>query len=300
MALRWRYETWRKLYIREEGSFAQLPFFARALAKQLICYADDDGCIALGGRDPVSAIAFRGGGADLSDRRLLKKYIPALLADGYLVREGDALRIRNFPDAQGRDRVRVAIPVAEVAPFEGAPDVTETRPERDIDTTSTRAEHESDTRTEVTVENQTTPFRSSVPSEKREEISLARKARQDLIGTVWSSHRAMRERLHAELALPDKLQPLHDLSPGRSELAARLLERADDTAAALEACEHVLSIGEAEARAKKTLKWLDGGIWRADRFAKALAMSVADVAPRQPPKAAGPKWIPHSRRAFRG
>lgn len=116
-------------------------------------------------------------------------------------------------------------------------------------------------------------------------------ARTALGDSLWAKHKALRERLHAELRLADKLQTLHDFDPGRSELAARILERPD---AASEACEHVLAVGEAEARAKGSLQWLDGGIWRLGRFSRMLAMSPAD-ARRMPQRSAAP-YDPEARR----
>lgn len=106
MPLNWRREPWRKLYIREEGSFAGLPLLVRALAGELIKFGDDNGRIPLGGQDPASVICRRGG-AEMGERRMVRRYVQVLLDDGYLVVEGDALRIRNFKPAQTRfDRVR--------------------------------------------------------------------------------------------------------------------------------------------------------------------------------------------------
>jgi hypothetical protein len=311
MALRWKYETWRKLYVREQGSFAQLPLMARSLAKQLLCYVDDDGRIALGGREPVEAIIYRAGGADLADRRALKKYVPMLLADGYLVRDGDALRIRNFGHAQhGTDKIQVhqgdatatsadrdrdstrelsaESPVA--SPNDDLDrDSTATRPRLDRDSTATRADHERDTTTESKQENCSGSLRSSflpdLPSDQRER---ERAARQVLGDSVWSSHRALRERLHRELELPGKLLPLHEQDPGRRELAERIRERGDDLDAAREALGHVLDFREQEARSNRTLADLDGSIWTARRMAKVVAMSIADASAPQRTRRATP------------
>lgn len=95
----WSRERYRKLYIREIGSFQQLPLYARALAGELLKIADDDGKIALGGKSPAEAIAFAVG-ANKQDRALLRIHVPMLLKDRYIVQEDDAIRIRNFTAAQ--------------------------------------------------------------------------------------------------------------------------------------------------------------------------------------------------------
>lgn len=105
MTLRWRYETWRKLYVREEGTFAGLPLFARALAGELLKFADVNGRIPLGGKEPWLVVA-QVGRAEMGERRLLRRLVPLLIADNYLVVTGDWLWIRNMVPAQeGRDRV---------------------------------------------------------------------------------------------------------------------------------------------------------------------------------------------------
>jgi hypothetical protein len=93
---------WVKLYVREEGSFAQLPLYVRALGAELLKICDSTGRIALRGKAPWDAVAFQLG-ADLSDRRLLKKHIPLLIADGYLAVIGGDLLVRNFADDQMAD-----------------------------------------------------------------------------------------------------------------------------------------------------------------------------------------------------
>lgn len=133
MSLRWRSEGWRKLYVREEGSFAQLPLYVRALAAELLKAADSRGRIECQGKEPWQAIAWRMG-ATRGDRRMLKRDIPKLIKDGYLVVDaatGDVI-IRNFLSAhphlavEGVDRVPVAdlgpgAPVVELAPAQVAP-----------------------------------------------------------------------------------------------------------------------------------------------------------------------------------
>jgi hypothetical protein len=74
----------------DEGDFALLPLYARAIATQIEKYADTYGRIFIGTVDPVTAIA-RLGGATTGDRRVLRKDVPFLIergvlgvADGYI------------------------------------------------------------------------------------------------------------------------------------------------------------------------------------------------------------------------
>lgn len=91
---------WLKLHREERGSFAQLPLLARALFCEILKLTDDDGRIGLGGKAPWDAIAFALG-ADRSDRRALRKYVPMLLEDGCLVLEDDELVAPNWGRFQG-------------------------------------------------------------------------------------------------------------------------------------------------------------------------------------------------------
>lgn len=104
---KWDRWPWRKLYVPEEGSFALLPLYVRALAGQLLKLSDEQGRIFIGKREPWEAIARRAG-ADRGDRRLLKVHIPVLIADGYLTVRGEYLVIHNQRIAQAskEDRQR--------------------------------------------------------------------------------------------------------------------------------------------------------------------------------------------------
>ena len=95
---------WFKMYREERGSFAQLPLMARALFGEVLKLTDDEGRIGLGGKAPEDAVAFALG-ADRSDRRALKKYLPMLLEDGCLVLEDDALLAPNWGGFQGEEQV---------------------------------------------------------------------------------------------------------------------------------------------------------------------------------------------------
>lgn len=100
--MNWRYETWRKLYVREEGSFAALSYSARAAAAMLLKLCDERGRIyARRGEELVEGICCRLG-ADRGERRKLKQAIADLVADGYLAQGDGWLRIKNFHHAQGK------------------------------------------------------------------------------------------------------------------------------------------------------------------------------------------------------
>lgn len=107
MPLDWRYAKFRRLYVREEGKFAQMSFWARNLAAYLLKLVDDRGELALAGRGPVGAIAFQAG-ATPGDRRILRRVIVELFDEGYLVHDEsrDCLVIRNFTPAQRRQDER--------------------------------------------------------------------------------------------------------------------------------------------------------------------------------------------------
>ncbi len=124
MASKFERWPWRKLYCVEKGSFAGLPLYVRALAAELLKYTDDEGRIWVSEGDPIPSLVRRMG-AHQGDTRLLRKHIPELLADGYLVREGGYLIIRNQTEAQG-----------------GRPPSGPTRARREPDASPTRGEHE--------------------------------------------------------------------------------------------------------------------------------------------------------------
>ena len=95
---------WRKLYVREEGSFAALSGMARVIAAYLLKMCDEDGRIFMRPDEaPARAIGLRIG-ADISFRRLIGPAIDELLADGYLVKEPGCVRVRNFANVQRTDR----------------------------------------------------------------------------------------------------------------------------------------------------------------------------------------------------
>src|SRR6185295_11060351 len=99
--MNWRHETWRRLYVREQGSFAALSYSARTLAGQLLKHCDDRGRIyPRRGEAIADSICFRER-ASRTERRLIKAAVAELLDDGYLVPDGTGVRIRNFARGQG-------------------------------------------------------------------------------------------------------------------------------------------------------------------------------------------------------
>lgn len=133
--MNWRHETWRKLYIREEGSFAALSYSARAAAAMLLKICDEQGRIySRHGEEILDAICFRFG-ADRGERRMVKKGIDELVADEHLVIGLGWVRIRNFRRAQGHPD-EVGPEVAATMLRSGRDDVAnDTRPCSDDDAT---------------------------------------------------------------------------------------------------------------------------------------------------------------------
>ena len=120
--MNWRHETWRRLYVREQGSFAALSYSARALAAMLLKHVDDRGrFVARRGEGLADAIACRVG-ASRGERRQIRAATAELLEDGYLVVEGPGVRIRNFHVGNGLEPA----PTEHRPSIEAAP--TETRP----------------------------------------------------------------------------------------------------------------------------------------------------------------------------
>jgi len=102
--VKYKHQTWRKLYIKEEGAFAKLPFTARAYAKQLMLLCDGAGRIHVGnGDDCVKLLVETAGfriGATRGDRRMMSTMFPMLFEEGYLVHRSPYVVIRNFVAAQ--------------------------------------------------------------------------------------------------------------------------------------------------------------------------------------------------------
>ena len=148
--MKWEGNRWRRLYTREEGSFALLPLYVRALAAELLKFVDDEGRLFVGDREPWEVIA-RLAGAEAGERRMLRQHLPVLLADGFLVRDGAYIVIRNFGAAQGGPKP------AGRARAEHDPSANGARPVHDPCTTDARVEHDPCTKTELSTRNNSEP-----------------------------------------------------------------------------------------------------------------------------------------------
>jgi hypothetical protein len=287
---------WVKLYVREEGSFAQLPLYVRALGAELLKICDSTGRIALRGKAPWDAVAFQLG-ADLSDRRLLKKHIPLLIADGYLAVIGGDLLVRNFAAAQDRHERE---PAPTETPVERETNASDARGERETDATETRVEHERDTRSESSPQNPPPngPLEESREEKRREEeksgeggLPLTRTSEPDSLAArrrtlrgVWDRHRALYAALQAD-GIGKDARPLRLMSEGERELADRLIEHKGDLDSFRADCEHVLATRRSQAIARGDLDWFGSSIWRRDQFLDAMSRTPESY--RKPPKARG-------------
>jgi hypothetical protein len=137
---------WRKLYCVEKGPFAGLPLYVRALAAEMLKFTDDEGRIWVGEGDPVPSLA-RLMGAHQGDVRLLRKHLPELVADGYLVRDGGYLVIRNQTEAQG------GRPPSGPSRGGREVDARSTRGGREVNASQTRGEREFDASFPVSARN---------------------------------------------------------------------------------------------------------------------------------------------------
>jgi hypothetical protein len=269
--MRWRYEKWVKLYVREEGSFSQLPLYVRAIAGELLKICDEAGRIALRGKEPWAAIAFQLG-SDASDRRLLRKHIPQLLEDGYLELAGGDLVIRNFTVAQtGVDRVRATIaqPADSGTTVAGErtehePSVNETRVEREPCTNEARTVHEPCTTSELLDGNQTASFRRSDlidirEGERRARGSLATEAVQRL------------NTIRRTIAARHRLLGVQDLPSQVSEPIQFRLADGWDPEKSPALLDHVLACLEAEADEARSVEFLAASSFQPTMWAQLVA-----------------------------
>lgn len=174
--MNWRHETWRKLYIREEGSFAALSYSARAAAAMLLKLCDDRGRIYSRGReDVVEAVCFRLA-ATRGERRMLRQAIADLVADGYLAIGEGWIKVRNFYSAQGRpDELDVTVTapgseaVSNVHRTSIEPDSNASRPSIEPDSTVSRPSIEECVNSTESITSgepvPSVPFLPSVPEE---------------------------------------------------------------------------------------------------------------------------------------
>lgn len=99
--MNWKFETYRRLYVRTDANWLAMPVSARGLGSELLRYCDDRGRLPLGGDAPGEAIA-RIVSAKRHEWDRVNADVADLLKDGYLVLDGDALVIRNFEVAQAK------------------------------------------------------------------------------------------------------------------------------------------------------------------------------------------------------
>jgi hypothetical protein len=307
-----------KLYTKEEGSFAQLPLYVRALAAMLLKLADETGRISLRGKDPCAAVAFQLG-ADQGDRRLLRKHIPALIADGYLVLEGGDLFVRNFTVAQtGVDRVKLDSCTSETRVEHESDARIELSGQSVVSAVSapTRAEHEPFTRSELTKQNQTGSFRrSDLRREEEREKSAVRSGvrsdpavRRDLAKRAVSRLNDLRRELGDRFQLGNVL-PL--TAAVQDEIQLRLAETGDDDLGAkqLDLALECLAAEAAEERsvARLSKKSFEPARWLALTTATPLdarrtaraRIEIADRAARESRRAPAPlAFAPSSREDF--
>lgn len=313
----WSDERYVRLYTRDTATWNILEWQARCIMPLLLRKVDRAGIVDVGRHGPKGVVA-----AIRVPIEVVEPGLAQLLEEGVLVAGDGCYVFPNFLAAQDAvasqaqrkrdererrrlrdERAATAMSRAVTVGHEPSPLVTPGHGEsRDVtkrdsesrDVTGSHAQSRAVTNGH-TVSLLSEPSLSEIPelSPAPAHVSDQMLERQALVVVVWERHRALRERLHLELRLADKLQPLHDLDPGRTELAARILERSSDLEAAGSACDHLLAVGEAEAREKRTLRWLDGGVWRADRFSRMLAMSPADA--RRMPQRSAP-YDPEARR----
>lgn len=122
--------------------------------------------------------------------------------------------------------------------------------------------------------------RDGVDEERRD-----KDARKELGDRLWAEHTAAVDQLRAE-GVGGDTRPLQPQDGGRVELQARIRDY-PSVEVARQDCEHVLAVAIADARAQGTQRYLDGGIWRRERFATALRMSLADIGRKR----AGPRVV---------
>jgi hypothetical protein len=113
-------------------------------------------------------------------------------------------------------------------------------------------------------------------------------ARRAAVDALWSEHQAARRAVAADLGV--EALDLHPHDGGKAELAARLREAmtaGEALAVAAERCRRVLGRVAADCRRDRTLDWLDGQLWRRDRFDRAYAKAASPAPQRAGPRQSG-------------
>jgi hypothetical protein len=100
--MKWEAEKWRKLYRRVDASWLRLPVLARGLGSELLKYAEDDGRVAVMADEGTGEAVCRIMAAHKGERKSVHELVEKLIADRYIVREQEAILIRNFVPAQRR------------------------------------------------------------------------------------------------------------------------------------------------------------------------------------------------------
>lgn len=109
--------------------------------------------------------------------------------------------------------------------------------------------------------------------------------RRRLRTEIWGHHLALFAMLQGERIGTDARPPRKFGDRGETELGMRIAELwaekpSDPAPHVREACLYVLEIAGAEARDKKRLTYLDGLLWKADRFSYASARSLREYPAR--------------------
>jgi hypothetical protein len=116
-------------------------------------------------------------------------------------------------------------------------------------------------------------------------------AYRKLADLIWAEQEDARKAL-IESGIGKGTRGLGLVHPAKSELVRRIAEQAtgrslDDAAAD---CRHVLAVLVAEARVTKSVTWLNGLHWKAERFAAALAREVGSTFGKKPDPGSGPAY----------
>jgi len=272
--------------LREYAPFATLTDGAARLFLMLFTIADDRG------RTPASP-AFLAGAVFFSRAKptnvigqLLAELEGASLVRLYSVKAGQYLEVVGWSDKGHPNYQYIKKPQPSRYPApesvgDGTDDHTETPPTavRISDLRSPITDHRKGSRapSRETEDPPGPELQKQSPDQQTADALL--KARQDLRKAKWSELGALRVALAAELGQVARPLPVFD--PGLAELAARIQEAGDRAEADID---HVLAVYAAEARAKRTVAWLTGSMFRADKWSLALGMTLDDA--RRPPRGA--------------
>lgn len=293
----WQNERYVRVYVRDTDDWLALSYDARSLWVHLLRKVDRAGVLQTK-RGTRGIAAQTGCPLEVVDRVLAE-----LLADGCLEEHALGYVVPNFIEAQEapqsdrlrasesrarrRDRVRADTPVAlgltvtkrdsSVTNRDGA--VTEriasvtsshtaSRP-----VTSCHSDPSDPCLTDPEPEA-LAPRAPAIPALGSTHL-VAQHARRTLVNALWEEHQTARRATAAELGVEDRPLGLHNagwklLSERVLELAAEGLEQAE------ERCRHVLAIAVRDCHRDSTMRYLDGQLWRKDRFEVADALPLSD------------------------